>query len=198
MSLAEPGDEPAVVIAVREAVAVGEPTLAVADPDAVAGLSVVLADAGLDAVRVVARDGSALGGLAGGAGPVLVHDPLCPATPAAFLARALAAARAGGGERPVVAVRPMTDTVKVMRDGHVTATVDRAGLRVVASPVVLPPVLAADLVDTGDVPGLVAALRRRADPELLAAPPLARRVRGRADLRIVLALRDLEERDARA
>lgn len=200
VSLGDHGGEPAVLHAIREAASLGARTVVVCDADSLPSLRSVLDDAGMGAVEVTARPVPAatlaeVAGLPAGAS-VLVHDPLCPLTPRAFLARALAEARDGGDTvRPVVAVRPMTDTVKIVRDGQVTETVDRTGLRVLASPVVLPPGVAGHLPETGDVPSLVADLRRETDVRLLPAPTLARRVADRTGLEIALALRDLEERD---
>jgi hypothetical protein len=194
VSVADHG-EPAVVHAVGEAAALGARTVVVCDRDSVASLASVLRDADLAAVEVVARPGGPAD-LARVCGvppdaTVVVHDPLCPLTPRAFLASALVEALAAPGEA-VVAVRPMTDTVKVVREGQVTETVDRSGLRVLASPVVLPPGLADRLPETGDVPALVTALRADSPVRLLPAPTLARRVADRTGLDIALALRDLE------
>lgn len=202
VSVGDHGGEPAVVQAVREAASLGARTVVVSDADSVPSLRSVLRDAGLPGVEVVARP-SVAASLAeicdvGPDAVVAVHDPLCPLTPRAFLAKALAESleqTRGGTRTAVVAVRPMTDTVKVVRDGQVTETVDRTGLRVLASPVVLPPGVAAKLPETGDVPALVTMLRQQAEVHLLPAPTLARRVVDRTGLEIALALRDLEERD---
>ncbi|MGF1663265.1 MAG: 2-C-methyl-D-erythritol 4-phosphate cytidylyltransferase [Kineosporiaceae bacterium] len=190
--------EPAVVHAVAEAASLGARTVVVCDRESVTGLRAVLREADLAAVEVMARppgvaDLAQVSGVPADA-TVVLHDPLCPLTPRTFLAKALVEAMATPGEA-VVAVRPMTDTVKVVREGRVTETVDRAGLRVLASPVVLPPGVAARLPETGDVPALVAALRADSPVRLLPAPPLARRVADRTGLDIALALRDLEAAD---
>ena len=58
--------------------------------------------------------------------PFVLHDPLCPMTPPAFIAACVA--RAVERDRVVVGVRPVTDTVKRVADGVVGETVDRAGL----------------------------------------------------------------------
>ena len=55
--------------------------------------------------------------------PVVLHDPLCPLTPPDFLADCVR--RAVEHDRVVVGVRPVTDTVKVVEDGYVGATLDR-------------------------------------------------------------------------
>ena len=68
--------------------------------------------------------------------PVVLHDPLCPMTPADFIAACVL--RAATEDVVVVAVRPVTDTVKTVADGVVGETVDRDDLRALASPVVLP------------------------------------------------------------
>ena len=202
VSVGDSGGEPAVVQAVREAASLGARTVVVSDADSVPGLRSVLRDAGMPGVEVVARP-SAVASLAeicdiGPDAVVAVHDPLCPLTPRAFLARTVAQSQEQspmGPRAAVVAVRPMTDTVKVVRNGQVTQTVDRSGLRVLASPVVLPPGTADRLPETGDVPAIVTLLRHESEVHLVPAPPLARRVADRTGLEIALALRDLEERD---
>ncbi|MGF1646258.1 MAG: 2-C-methyl-D-erythritol 4-phosphate cytidylyltransferase [Kineosporiaceae bacterium] len=194
VSVADHG-EPAIVHAVGEAASLGARTVAVCDGESVPGLRSVLRDADLAAVEVVARSAgdSSLAQVCGVPpdAVVVLHDPLCPLTPGDFLAATLAEALATPGEA-LVAVRPMTDTVKVVRGGQVTETVDRTGLRVLASPVVLPPGLAARLSETGDVPSLVTVLREQAPVRLVLAPTLARRVADRTGLDVALALRDLE------
>ncbi len=76
--------------------------------------------------------------------PVVLHDPLCPATPPDFLARCVAEAM--DADAIVVGVRPVTDTVKELVPGPspsslslVGRTLDRDQLWAAASPVVLPP-----------------------------------------------------------
>lgn len=63
---------------------------------------------------------------------VLVHDAARPFVSPDLIARAVAAARAHGAAIPVI---PVADTIKVV-DGHgrVTATPERAGLRVAQTP----------------------------------------------------------------
>lgn len=131
--------------------------------------------------------------------PLLLHDPLCPMTPPAFLARC--AETAAVNDQVVVGVRPVTDTVKEAaraEDGDLLgATVDRDALVTVCAPVVLPASVLADLLgDGGHLPStdfveLVALLRQRYGAEridLLEAPPEARRVGSDEDLRVLEAL----------
>jgi len=127
--------------------------------------------------------------------PLLLHDPLCPMTPPAFLRRC--AERAAVEDRVVVGVRPVTDTVKEVRGATVGTTVDRDALVAVCSPVVLPAAVVADLLGDGaslpspDFAELVAALRRRYGAERVVfaeAPPQARRVASPADLAVLAAL----------
>lgn len=120
--------------------------------------------------------------------PVVLHDPLCPMTPPAFIAECVAHAVDRGCV--VVGVRPVTDTVKVVEAGLVGETLDREGLVTVASPVVLPPAVVASLggLATSDLVALVAELRRRYPVELVEAPPYARRVGTEEDLRVLEAL----------
>jgi 2-C-methyl-D-erythritol 4-phosphate cytidylyltransferase len=123
---------------------------------------------------------------------LVVHDPLCPGTPAAFLAEAVATAVAQ--DVVVVGVRPVTDTVKASDGETLGATVDRAGLLAVSSPVVLPasvvealpaPPPAAAFDDLAD---LVAWLRESHEVRFVEAPPAGRRVLDESDLRLVEAL----------
>ena len=93
-------------------------------------------------------------------------------------------------ETVVVGVRPVTDTVKRVEYGVIGATVDRAELVSVASPVVLPAgvVAALDALPSLDFSELVAVLRSRFPVLLVEAPPEARRVSSEADLRLLEAL----------
>jgi 2-C-methyl-D-erythritol 4-phosphate cytidylyltransferase len=123
--------------------------------------------------------------------PLVLHDPLCPMTPPAFLAACVD--RSIEEDAVVVGVRPVTDTVKVVADGFLGETVDRDGLVAVCSPVVLPPDVVADLADglpTTDLVALLALLRERyPDRVVLAeAPAAARRVASPADVRVLEAL----------
>jgi 2-C-methyl-D-erythritol 4-phosphate cytidylyltransferase len=119
---------------------------------------------------------------------LVVHDPLCPLTPVDFLREAVR--RSAEAEAVVVGYRPVTDTVKHTDGDRLGATVDRAGLRAVTSPVVIPAtVLArldgpagADVLHGGDLAALVAALARLSEPVWLEAPALGRRVRDAADV----------------
>ncbi len=128
--------------------------------------------------------------------PLVLHDPLCPLTPAGFLAEAVEDCTRTGAV--VVGVRPVTDTVKEYAAGtaagdeasRVGATVDRDGLVCVTSPVVLPAavVAALDSVDADDFAALVAELSQRFPVRHLPAPPLGRRVADEADLDVLAAL----------
>jgi 2-C-methyl-D-erythritol 4-phosphate cytidylyltransferase len=120
--------------------------------------------------------------------PFVLHDPLCPMTPPDFVAACVQ--RAVEHACVVVGVRPVTDTVKVVRDGFVGETVDRDALVSVSAPVVLPPDVVAALADlpTTDLVALVADLRLRFPVELVEAPPSARRVGSVEDVRVLEAL----------
>lgn len=117
----------------------------------------------------------------------VLHDALCPMTPPAFLADCLRALPPGG---VVAGVRPVTDTVKLVRDGLVGRTVDRAGLLAVTSPVVLSAGVCAALpgLPTSDFADLVTDLRRDFPTVLLPAPPDGRRVATADDVRLLQAL----------
>lgn len=119
--------------------------------------------------------------------PLVLHDSLCPLTPPEFLAECVAATDDGA---VVVGVRPVTDTVKVVVNGYVGATLDRDALLQVASPVVLPPAVVAefDELPTSDLVALVAALAPHVTVVTRVGPPSARRVGGTDDLRLLEAL----------
>ena len=121
---------------------------------------------------------------------LVVHDPLCPATPVSFLVEAVAAASTGA---VVVGARPVTDTVKAEADGVIGDTVDRSGLLAVTSPVVLPATVVAGLSgwpSFDDLADLVVALREEHEITFLEAPALGRRVTDESDLPLIEALED--------
>jgi hypothetical protein len=120
--------------------------------------------------------------------PFVLHDALCPMTPAHFVADCVNAAV--DGDTVVVGVRTVTDTVKRVGDGIIGETVDRDGLVAVASPVVLPAgvVAALDGLPSLDFVELVAALRERFPVRLLEAPPEGRPVASEDDVRLLEAL----------
>jgi 2-C-methyl-D-erythritol 4-phosphate cytidylyltransferase len=119
---------------------------------------------------------------------LVLHDPLCPLTPVEFLQAAVALCEQTGAV--VVGFRPVTDTVKRVQGDILGETVDRTGLRVVTTPVVVPAdVLATlDVLDASDFPALVAFLASRGEIEWLESPPLSRRVADVADLADLEAL----------
>jgi 2-C-methyl-D-erythritol 4-phosphate cytidylyltransferase len=127
---------------------------------------------------------------------LVLHDPLCPLTPVDFVRAAAERCEATGAV--VVGYRPVTDTVKHRGAGALGETVDRSGLRSVASPIVIPAAVLARLeaVDSSDFPALVATLADVAQTEWLEAPPLARRVRDEEDLADLEALSRAESRSA--
>lgn len=120
---------------------------------------------------------------------LVLHDPLCPATPVPFLREALAVA--ADRHAVVVGVRPVTDTVKEVDGDVVGATRDREDLVSVASPVVLPAGVVAELdhwPPLADLAALVGTLRQRFPVTFLDAPAHARRVLDESDLRMLEAL----------
>lgn len=124
--------------------------------------------------------------------PVVLHDPLCPMTPAPFIAACVV--RAATEDVVVVGVRPVTDTVKSLDDDDtVGGTVDREQLRTVVSPVVLPARVVAAMPSLPSVhfSELVPWLREHFPVELVPAPAQARRV---ADLDDVALLEALTQR----
>lgn len=129
-------------------------------------------------------------GLAESGDDVVLHDSLCPMTPPDFIRACVERAREIG--RPVVGVRPVTDTVKVVTDGFVGETVDREGLLAIASPLVIPAAVAA-VVDhpSHDLARAVADLVAAGHPvSTVVAPPEARRVSSLEDVRLLEALTD--------
>lgn len=121
--------------------------------------------------------------------PFVLHDSLCPMTPPGFVAACVEHCVAT--DRVVVGIRPVTDTVKeVSGAGLLGRTLDREELLAVASPVVLPPGVVAELdgLPTLDFAALVAELASRFDVETLEAPPAARRVSSLDDVRLLEAL----------
>ncbi|MCW2785314.1 MAG: hypothetical protein JWP74_1831 [Marmoricola sp.] len=119
--------------------------------------------------------------------PLLLHDPLCPLTPADFLVRAVETCLES--ERTVVGFRPVTDTVKQQTGDRLGATVDRADLRTVTSPVVIPGAVLAglDRLDAADFPALVAELAGRGELAWLEAPAIGRRIASTSELEVLEA-----------
>jgi 2-C-methyl-D-erythritol 4-phosphate cytidylyltransferase len=119
---------------------------------------------------------------------LVLHDPLCPLTPVDFIVTAVE--RAEETQAVVVGHRPVSHTVKNATGGVLGETVDRADLRAVTSPIVLPAhvVAALDHLDTADFPALVATLAEKVEIVWLEAPSLSRRVRDEADIADLEAL----------
>ncbi len=119
-------------------------------------------------------------------GDLLVHDPLCPGVDADLIARVLSA---GEGGASVAAYRPVTDTLKVVEDGIVTATLDRESVVAIASPVLVAHSVRRPALDLRtDLTGVVEAIRTRGPLEYVEAPALARQVADLAALRVLEAL----------
>jgi 2-C-methyl-D-erythritol 4-phosphate cytidylyltransferase len=131
-----------------------------------------------------------------GAGrPLVVHDPLCPLTPPAFLREAVEECEASGAV--VVGVQAVTDTVKEYdaaattdAAGRLGRTLSREDLMTVVSPVVLPASVLEVLEepDVADLAVWVGTLSQRFPVRFLAAPALARRVVSTDDLVVLEAL----------
>jgi 2-C-methyl-D-erythritol 4-phosphate cytidylyltransferase len=119
---------------------------------------------------------------------VVLHDALCPMTPADFIATCVR--RALADDAVVAATRPVTDTIKRIADGMVGETVDREGLTSIASPVVLPPSVVSALVDEPgtDLVALVASLATSHRVVLVEAPASARRVTSPEEITLLEAL----------
>lgn len=124
---------------------------------------------------------------------LVLHDALCPMTPPPFIAACLEHARATG--RPVVGTRPLTDTVKVVGEGSsgpvVGETLDRDALLAIASPLVVPAAVLAQLAHrpSTDLARAVADLAAAGhEVETMEAPPEGRRVSSLDDVRLLDAL----------
>ena len=144
-----------------------------------------LGEAGLTQVDL----GTAWAAVADAGEPLVLHDSLCPMTPAAFLAACVERAVDSGAV--VVGVRPVTDTLKTVdAEGVVGGTVDRDGVLQVTSPVVLPAavVAALDGLPTTDLAGLVAHLAGRFPVVTEEAPVEGRRVADEQDVRLLEGL----------
>lgn len=137
-----------------------------------------------DLAHITEEDGSRL----------VLHDPLCPMTPPDFIADC--ARRSAAHESAVVAVHPVTDTIKQVKDGRLVGTLDRDQLRIVCSPIVVPPAVVARWAADGalpsvDFPALVEWLEAsETQVEYVEAPPQARRVAVADDLELLAALSD--------
>lgn len=140
-----------------------------------AGVQLVDASVSFDQVRRAGR-------------PLLLHDPLCPLTPADFLAQAVTTCLAT--DQVVVGWREVTDTVKTRVGDVLGATLDRGALRSVTSPVVIPADVLSGLdeLDSSDLPELVDRLSAIGELHWLAAPAIGRRITGTADLPVLEAL----------
>lgn len=120
---------------------------------------------------------------------LVLHDSLCPMVPPDFLASCASLAVAEG--TAVVGYRPVTDTVKQIEKGRVGTTVDRDGLRALASPIVLPAPVLRRLPDRPlhDLAGVVARLVQESLPiRWVEAPTEGRRVVSSHDVRLLEAL----------
>jgi 2-C-methyl-D-erythritol 4-phosphate cytidylyltransferase len=121
------------------------------------------------------------GGFAPVRNPVLlVHDALRPLAPPALVARVLAELDTGCAA--VVPVLPLTDTVKLVdADDLITATPDRAGLRVLQTPLAV----RSELVEPGADPiEAVPALAAAHPVHSVAGDPLAFPVESAWDLEL--------------
>jgi len=123
---------------------------------------------------------------------VVLHDPLCPLTPAAFISDAIDAA---GDGAVAVGVRPVTDTVKTVTGALVGETVDRDSLWTVTSPVVLPAAVASALADEPDLTdfaALVTSLREEFEVVFVEGPSLGRRIEDGSALLLLEAFAEVQ------
>ena len=130
---------------------------------------------------------------------LVVHDPLCPLTPQAFIS-AMLTRFDEDGEYAAAAHRPVTDTIKRVRDGCVTDTIDREGLGIVTAPVILSAQAVADLgagLATDDLAELVTSLRAHGPVSLVKAPSMGRRVDNDSAVRLLECVEEMS-RELRA
>lgn len=124
--------------------------------------------------------------------PLVWHDALCPGTPPDHIAACVR--RAVERDVVVAGVLPVTDTVKELVEAPggpvVGVTLDRDGMRHLASPLVLPPRALAALDDWPDTDfvSALSALRAEHEVSLVEAPATAMRVHDLADLARLEAL----------
>ncbi len=137
------------------------------------------------AARVLAEVGAPAVPVPPVAGGLVLLDERCPGVTADVVRRVVASAEGA----VAVGVRPVTDTVKALRDGYVGPTVDRDGLVAVCSPVVVPASLRAPVGLLGaphDLPGLVGRLVDGGVPlRLVEVPVGGRRVADAAELALL-------------
>lgn len=124
--------------------------------------------------------------------PVVLHDPLCPLTPASFISDAIARAADGA---VVVGVRPVTDTIKTVTGSVAGETVGRDTLWTVTSPVVLPWVTVsalADEPDLSDFAALVTKMRETCEVVFVEGPSLGRRIEDGSALLLLEAFAEVQ------
>ncbi|MGH3498373.1 MAG: 2-C-methyl-D-erythritol 4-phosphate cytidylyltransferase [Nocardioidaceae bacterium] len=117
---------------------------------------------------------------------VVVHDPMCPLVTTDFVEEVR---RAAGADGTALAVRPVTDTIKVLRDDVVVGTEDRDRWVTLAAPLVGP---AGQWVRVGaqgaDLLSLATSLRRRLAVMLVEGPPSVLRVHDAAEIPLLAAM----------
>jgi len=118
--------------------------------------------------------------------PLVWHDALCPGTPPELIAACVR--RAAEDDVVVAAVLAVSDTVKEIEPSPTGAVIggtwDRAGLRQLVSPIVLPASVVASVDDwpSDDLVEALADLRTGHPVELVDAPSSAMRVHDLTDL----------------
>ncbi|ACU54805.1 2-C-methyl-D-erythritol 4-phosphate cytidylyltransferase [Acidimicrobium ferrooxidans DSM 10331] len=120
---------------------------------------------------------------------VLVHDAARPLAPVSLFERVIA--RLANGAAVVVPALPVADTIKEVRDGRVTRTLERAHLRAIQTPQgfhygVLAGVIGSGLEGTDDA---VVAEQLGWTVEVVDGSPSARKVTTRRDLRDLIGVR---------
>jgi hypothetical protein len=130
---------------------------------------------------------------AGCRGAALLLDVLCPLLPVAFVSEVAERARRSPGIA-LVGFRPVTDTVKEVVGGKIMGTIDREGLGIVTSPVVVPVAALGGPPPPLDAAGLVGWLRDRVPVELVRAPSRGRRVEDVASVQLLECVDEIARR----
>jgi 2-C-methyl-D-erythritol 4-phosphate cytidylyltransferase len=116
----------------------------------------------------------------------VIHDPLCPLVSAPSLRRIL---RSWEPATVTLCGLPLVDSVKAVREGFVEESLDRDSLRVLSSPVIMPPDLLREVPDLGATLSRPTALTEwldgRSAVHVALAPPMSQRAEDISSLAVV-------------
>ncbi len=171
------------------------PVMVIIDPGQAAVRKALTAQKLITDVAECPRDDDRVRAAMAAADLVVIHDPLCPLVPPAFVRRLLSSASPG---RVLVGVRPVVDTVKATLGGVITGTVDRDALRIVSSPVVAAGSRFSQIPDLtsalSDLSALVEILRKGDDVDLQVAPSSSSRVEDASGLELMASVEAVAQR----